>query len=195
MAVAALVVYAVWFVVAFVVRSVLQHRRTGDTGLRRPGTGRAERLAAAGFGIALLVGVAAPLADLAGLDPIALLDKPALRAVGLAVAVVGVALTLGAQLAMGDSWRVGVDPAERTALVTTGVFGVVRNPIFSAMAVTAAGLALMVPNAVALVGLAALVAALEVQVRLVEEPYLLAVHGQAYADYRRRVGRFVPKGR
>jgi SAM-dependent methyltransferase len=34
--------------------------------------------------------------------------------------------------------------------------------------------------------------ALEVQVRLVEEPYLLRTHGRAYAEYGARTGRFVP---
>jgi protein-S-isoprenylcysteine O-methyltransferase Ste14 len=42
------------------------------------------------------------------------------------------------------------------------------------------------------VALWALVVALEVQVRLVEEPYLLRTHGAHYAEYASRVGRFVP---
>jgi protein-S-isoprenylcysteine O-methyltransferase Ste14 len=45
---------------------------------------------------------------------------------------------------------------------------------------------------VALAGLAALWLALEIQVRLVEEPYLLRTHGDAYREYAARVGRFVP---
>ena len=36
------------------------------------------------------------------------------------------------------------------------------------------------------------VVALELQTRLVEEPYLRRVHGAAYEEYARRVGRFVP---
>lgn len=62
---------------------------------------------------------------------------------------------------MGASWRIGVDEDEDTTLVTGGRFGLVRNPIFTAMVLTAAGLALMVPNAVALTGLAMLVGAVE----------------------------------
>ena len=42
---------------------------------------------------------------------------------------------------MGESWRIGVDVQERTSLVTAGVFGLVRNPIFSAMCVASIGLA------------------------------------------------------
>ena len=105
---------------------------------------------------------------------------------------VGLAATLAAQLSMGSSWRVGVDTDERTDLVTEGPFAFVRNPIYSAMLPTTVGLALMVPSWVAFAGLAALFAALELQVRVVEEPYLLHVHGDRYGEYAARVGRFLP---
>ncbi len=116
------------------------------------------------------------------LDPIGAVDGPGAHALGLVLFGLGLAATLYAQLAMGESWRVGVDESERTALVTDGPFALVRNPIFAAMIPTSLGLALMVPNVVALAGFAALVLALEIQVRLVEEPYLRRVHGQAYAS-------------
>ena len=93
---------------------------------------------------------------------------------------------------MGPSWRIGVDEAERTELVTMGPFAVVRNPIFAAMLPAVLGVALLVPNAVALAGFVALFVALELQVRLVEEPYLLRAHGDRYAEYAARTGRFVP---
>ena len=53
-------------------------------------------------------------------------------------------------------------------------------------------MALMVPNVIALLGVVLLTVALELQVRVVEEPYLLRVHEQAYAAYAARTGRFVP---
>jgi protein-S-isoprenylcysteine O-methyltransferase Ste14 len=40
--------------------------------------------------------------------------------------------------------------------------------------------------------LIAVAASVQVQVRLVEEPYLLRVHGDAYRAYAARTGRFVP---
>ena len=158
----------------------------------RPDLGRragAEALAA----FALVLGVAAPVLALAEVvEPIDALDGTVGHVVGLVLAVGGIAATLYAQIAMGTSWRIGVDPAERTALVTTGPFAVVRNPIFAAMLPTALGLVLLVPSWVALLGLFGLVVALELQVRVVEEPYLRRTHGDAYAAYAGRVGRFVP---
>lgn len=105
---------------------------------------------------------------------------------------VGLFGTLAAQLTMGDSWRIGVNEHEKTRLVTGGPFAVVRNPIFTAMIPAILGLALLIPNIVALAGFVALVLAVEMQVRLVEEPYLLRTHGEDYSRYASRVGRFVP---
>ena len=190
----ALALYAAWAVLAFGVRTVVQVRRTGDTGFRGAGgaAGSAEWWARILFVGALAIGLAAPIATLAGLDRFGMLDGVVVTAIGIGVTVAGVVATLLVQLAMGDAWRIGVDPNERTTLVHSGPFAVVRNPIFTAMGVTALGLALVVPNAVALVGLVLLVIALELQVRRVEEPYLLATHGTAYREYAARVGRFVP---
>jgi len=193
MAYAALGTFLVWALLAFGWRTIVQLRRTGDSGLRlhaEPNT--PQWWAKIGFVVAIAVGLTAPIAAVAGLDDVDGLDSPVLHAAGLVVALVGVALTLGAQLAMGESWRIGVDPHEQTTLVTDGPFGLVRNPIYTAMLVTAIGLAMMIPNLVSIIGLAALVAALEVQVRLVEEPYLTTVHGDRYLAYARRVGRFMP---
>ncbi len=196
MAALALVLYAVLAAIAFGVRVALQVRRTGSTGLHglAADAGALEWIAG-GLFVAGLAAVAAALvlAAAGALAPVAALDGSIGHAVGIVLAVAGIGLTFGAQLAMGDSWRVGVDPGERTELVTSGPFELVRNPIYSAMLPTVLGLVLMVPSAVAIVGLLILVAGLELQVRLVEEPYLLRVHGEAYAAYAARVGRFVPR--
>jgi protein-S-isoprenylcysteine O-methyltransferase Ste14 len=61
------------------------------------------------------------------------------------------------------------------------------------MTVMVAGLTAMVPNWVQLLAVGCLVAAIQLQVRVVEEPYLGRTHGTAYVDYRARVGRFLPR--
>jgi protein-S-isoprenylcysteine O-methyltransferase Ste14 len=93
---------------------------------------------------------------------------------------------------VGASWRTTVDPTERPALVTTGPFRIVRNPVYAAVAVTVIGLALTVPNLVALVGVVAVIVGCQAQVQVIEEPYLRRVHGTAFAVYTTRVGRFLP---
>lgn len=189
----ALFLYVVFAAAAFGWRTWVQWRRTGDTGLRLSATpGSRQWWAKLGFIAALAAGIAAPIAGLAGLEPVDVLDRTSLRHIGAVVALLGIVLTVGAQWQMGASWRIGVDQTEHTTLVTNGVFAVVRNPIFTTMVVNAVGLTLLVANAVALAGLVALIAALEVQVRLVEEPYLRSVHGRQYEHYAATAGRFLP---
>jgi protein-S-isoprenylcysteine O-methyltransferase Ste14 len=194
MAVIALVLYLVYLVLCFGVRAVVLHRRTGDTGFRgisgRPGSDR--WWAGALFAIAIVVGFLGPVAGLIGVPSVHWLSYPAIQVAAAAVVVAGIALTAVTQFAMGDSWRVGVDANERTELVTRGPFAIVRNPIFSAMLITSAGLALMVPNVVAVAGWVALLLAVQLQVRVVEEPYLLQAHTDHYPAYAARTGRFVP---
>jgi protein-S-isoprenylcysteine O-methyltransferase Ste14 len=195
MAALALALFVLYAALAFGLRMVLQRRRSGSTGFKgvsdRPGS--LEWTGGVLFAAALALLLGAPALQLAGLiDPIAFLDGRLWRVLGLVLFGIGLAATMLSQAAMGASWRIGVDEAEETTLVTGGPFAVVRNPIFSAMFASSLGLVLLVPNALALAGFAALVAAVELQVRFVEEPFLIRAHGGRYLEYASRVGRFAP---
>src|SRR4030095_10295422 len=98
------------------------------------------------------------------LSPWPALDGPIVHAAGMVLCAVGIASTLWAQLAMGNSWRVGVDASERTALVASGPFGLVRNPIYTSMLLGMAGVALLVPKWMGAVAMAPLPHALTLAV-------------------------------
>ena len=192
----ALVLFAVYFALAFGMRSAIQKIRTGSTGFRgiSGSPGSIEWTGGVLFVVAIVLGVLAPVLDLAGvLDPIGALNGDYGHAAGYGLFLGGLLTTLVAQFAMGESWRIGVDETERTELVTDGPFAAVRNPIFAGMIPVSIGLALLVPNFVSLLAVIALVVALEIQTRLIEEPYLLRTHGADYRDYAARVGRFFPR--
>lgn len=189
----ALTVYLIGLALTFGVRTLQHHRRTGDPGIRRiaSDSSKAGRLGVWLFAGALILGAAGPFLSL--LVPASTIAMPRWAWwLGLGLAVIGLALVLAAQQAMGDSWRIGVDPSERTGLVTTGAFAAVRNPIFSTMVLAMAGVLVMTPNAISAAALMALIAGMELQVRAVEEPYLLKAHGPDFLAYAARVGRFVP---
>jgi protein-S-isoprenylcysteine O-methyltransferase Ste14 len=192
MATVALVLYAFALVVLFGVRTWLHARRTGSAGFHGiSGTPRqAQWWGGVLFVAAMILGLAGPLLATLGVAPAAAPDL--VQGGGLVLALAGFAATLAGQSGMGASWRIGVDSTERTELVTSGVFALVRNPIFTAMIAAQIGVLLMVPNWVSAAAVLALVAAVELQVRGAEEPYLATVHGQAYSSYAARVGRFVP---
>jgi protein-S-isoprenylcysteine O-methyltransferase Ste14 len=189
----ALVLFAVFGVLGSGWRSWLQYRRTGSTGLRGIGRGSTELVAGAGLIVALIVAGLGPILQWANvIGPVDILNGVWVQVAGIVIATAGIAATVYAQLEMGDSWRIGVDKQETTTLVQTGVFGRVRNPIYTAVFTFGLGIALVTPNLVACAGFILLVASIELQVRRVEEPYLLKTHGDAYRAYTASVGRFIP---
>jgi protein-S-isoprenylcysteine O-methyltransferase Ste14 len=195
MPVVALALFALFGLLGFGWRSWLQLRRTGSTGFRGVSgrVGSAEWFAGVGFVVAIAAAVAAPVLQLTDvMSPLNILAANWIQLAGIVLAVAGIAATVYAQIDMGDSWRIGVDPTETTTLVRTGVFGLVRNPIFTATLIFGLGIALITPNVVAIAALVLLVVTIEIQVRVVEEPYLLTKHGDTYRDYTAGVGRFVP---
>ena len=195
MAVIALAIYIAFGALALGGRLWMQWKRTGSTGYR--GVSRSLGMVGLAGGISFVVamvgGLVAPLLQLLRVvAPLRILNHGWVNCAGIALAACGLGATIYAQLDMGESWRVGIDTKENTALVRTGTFGVVRNPIFAAMIVFTLGQTLLAPNPVAIAVFVIFVAAVEVSVRSAEEPYLVRVHGDDYRDYTAKVGRFVP---
>jgi protein-S-isoprenylcysteine O-methyltransferase Ste14 len=191
----ALGVYLLFAAVAFGWRTWRQYRTTGDHGFRGLSgrTGSLEWCGGLLLSAAMVLAALAPLAQAAGFLPaIHVLESRRTGRLGLGLALTGFALTVAAQLQMRASWRIGVDEGERTQLVTGGPFAVVRNPIFSGMLLVLAGMVMMAPTVPALLAFVFAAAGIEIQVRRVEEPYLIRVHGEPFQAYARRVGRFVP---
>ncbi len=191
---------AFWLYVAFILvtvgwRSWLQRKRTGDHGFRRfsAQVGSVEWFAgiliAAGF-VANFLSPVLVLADV--LDTAQSIAQTPAYILGLLLITSGFALTFVAQIQMSASWRIGVDPTETTALVTHGVFGVVRNPIYAGLLLFALGVVMLVPNLCSFLGLLSATVGLELHVRKVEEPFLRSRHGRGYRAYTSRVGRFLP---
>jgi protein-S-isoprenylcysteine O-methyltransferase Ste14 len=134
----------------------------------------------------------AVIAGVAGVVESAVADNSWVGVAGGVLSVAGIALVLKAQGDMGTSWRIGVDQDERTELVTGGLFRWSRNPIFLGMLIFWLGIVAMVPNPLALAALVLALVGIKVQVRFVEEPYLLRNHGDSYREYAARTGRIVP---
>jgi len=185
---------AAYLALAFGVRVAVALRQTGSTGISSLGSAPAIELVGGGlFAVGVLLGGINPLlAVLDVVEPAKGLDETWAHVAGFALCAIGIAGTFAAQMAMGASWRIGVDPEERTELVTGGVFQLCRNPIYTFMIIAWAGFALLVPTLIVAVAGALLIVGLEIQVRLVEEPHLIRTHGQPYAAYARGVGRFLP---
>lgn len=148
--------------------------------------GRVFRIVTAAVGILALVWMITPHAP-AALGPLPLGNGA--RLLGLGLLLAATVWIAAAQVQMGRSWRIGVDPAP-TALVTAGLFRISRNPVFVGMLGLLAGLFLVLPTAPTLALLAVGLVAFPVQVRL-EEEHLLRLHGDMYECYRAGVRRWL----
>ncbi|MFI9402102.1 methyltransferase family protein [Nocardia sp. NPDC052316] len=193
MALMSLVLIGVWLTIVVWLRGAVQFRRTGGAEIRfRDQAGTAQWWAKVAGILGFLTLIAAPIAELLGLQPFSVLARAAVGGTGVGLVVLGISLTAAAQAAMGTAWRADVNPHARTTLVTDGPFRWVRHPVLTGVATTFVGLALMTPNPVALAALAIMLVCLQIQTRLVEEPYLLRVLSKDYAAYAARTGRFIP---
>ena len=109
-----------------------------------------------------------------------------------AVAAVVLAATWVCWKRMGKSWRMGIDPGERTGLVVTGPYAYVRHPIYALSSLLMVTTAITLPSP-AMIAVAVIhLAFLQWEARR-EEAFMVSVHGAGYREYRDRVGRFLPR--
>jgi protein-S-isoprenylcysteine O-methyltransferase Ste14 len=112
--------------------------------------------------------------------------------ISVGAAAVAFAITWVCWVKMGTSWRMGIDPNERTTLVFNGPYAYVRHPIYGLSQVLMLAALAALPSAAMLIVAVLHLFFLQWEVRR-EDKYLVALHGPAYADYMRRVGRFIPR--
>lgn len=122
--------------------------------------------------------------------PFTMLEQPLVRLIGVIVAGVGLVLGALAQHQMGASWRIGIDHETQTDFVQHGLFAVARHPIYLAFTGVGAGLFLAMPSALTAAALAVMIVTLGIQARL-EEAFMHARHGDAYATYLKTTRRWL----
>jgi protein-S-isoprenylcysteine O-methyltransferase Ste14 len=109
--------------------------------------------------------------------------------------LVGVACllaTIGCWARMGKNWRIGVASDQGTELVTDGLYARIRHPIY-AFSVLLMLCSVVVLPTIPMIGIAIVHAALMILKARHEERFLLSTHGERYANYCRRTGRFFPR--
>lgn len=117
---------------------------------------------------------------------------PAVRMLGVALAVLGDLVFAAAVWTMRDSWRAGIPQNDKTELVSTGIYRWSRNPAFLGFDLVYIGILLMFFNWILCVFTVLPMVMLHLQI-LQEEKYLPSVFGEAYLAYRRKVGRYLWK--
>jgi protein-S-isoprenylcysteine O-methyltransferase Ste14 len=85
------------------------------------------------------------------------------------------------------------EPNPALGLQRTGVYAVIRHPMYTGLLLSAFGLAILLQKPLAIVGATALTAFFNLKAR--EEERRLQRNYPEYADYQRATGRFLPRWR
>lgn len=115
-----------------------------------------------------------------------------MRIAAAGVAVVCLLLSIRCWRHMGRDWRMGIDPEFEGRLIMNGPFAKVRHPIYALSVALMLCSVVVIPTRIMLVIAAVHITLMYLKARN-EEVFLLEKHGQAYSEYCRRTGRFLPR--
>lgn len=113
-----------------------------------------------------------------------------LRWVFALLAVGCLVLTIDCWRRMGRNWRMDISD-RNTALVTEGLFARIRHPIYAFSIAMMVATAVVLPSVPMLAVAVVHIVLMNIKARS-EEAHLARLHGEAYARYVERTGRFFP---
>ncbi len=186
----------IYFILVFVVRSVLFWKKTGINPLTFNKTDDAH-----GFNGKVFTAISVIELIVVGLYafkndwyeyllPFWYLENPVLQKIGWGFLILSLIVVWIAQTQMANSWRIGIDENNRTNLVTNGLFSISRNPIFLGIMMANIGLFLVIPNAFTLLIISLSTISINTQIRL-EEEFLKREFGNDYVNYTIKVRRWI----
>ena len=173
-------------------------------GMRRiPNRPALDRKAIEREGRGLFLGRTAVLLFLAAILVLYALDSPWLNAfaislpgwlrwAGLGLGLVGLGLWTWTQAELGKEYSPQLQLRDQHRLVTSGPYAQIRHPMYTAMFCMGIAFALVTANWCFVLFAVAMIAGFIVRAPR-EEQMMLAAFGDAYKDYMRRTGRFLPK--
>jgi len=119
-----------------------------------------------------------------------LLDNIILKYTGMLFMLVGYLIFIFSLFSFGKSWRIGIDNDKPGNLVTTGMFSITRNPLFIFLDLYFIGTALINTNLFFIFIGIIFIAGIHYQI-LQEEIFLQKHYGKEYAEYKKRVRRYI----
>ncbi|MBT4905707.1 MAG: isoprenylcysteine carboxylmethyltransferase family protein [Rhodospirillaceae bacterium] len=125
------------------------------------------------------------------LVPVRMLSREIQLTVGVPIVVLSIVLVL---MSAWELWRAGTSPLHErptTRVISRGLFGMSRNPIYVAMTLGCIGVAITADRVWVLAATAVAVLVIDRMVIRREEVFLTAKFGDEYLAYKARVRRWV----
>ena len=191
-----LIYFIVYFLLVFVIRSVMLWRKTGINPLTFDKKDDAHGFNGKIFKIIslielIIVGIYAFKNEwYKYLLPFWYLENPTSQKIGWSLLIISLVWVWVSQSQMAVSWRIGIDQKNKSELVTKGLFSISRNPIFFGIMIANVGLFLVIPNAFTLLIISLSSLSINTQIRL-EEAFLKREFGEKYIKYCKKVRRWI----
>ena len=112
------------------------------------------------------------------------------KIIGQIIISLGLILDLWGTVALGVNFRIEL-PKEKTKLITTGIYRLMRNPIVMGVFLLVFGSFLIIPDLFSFIFLVANIITFDSKVRD-EEKFLIKRFGEEFEGYSRKVGRYLP---
>jgi protein-S-isoprenylcysteine O-methyltransferase len=116
---------------------------------------------------------------------------PLLQAIGVALTFLGLLIAIVARYTIGRNWSGSIDIKKGHELITTGIYGYVRHPIYSGVFLMALGAVLVLQSIICLL-LLILITIFFVFKYKQEEKFLEKYFPQEYPVYKKRVKAIIP---
>jgi len=170
----------------FVMKNIILRQKTGK---QIRGKNREATISIAFF--VLFIGVATGISFLKQpYGGVQLLNSFLAMTLGLALLFLNLIVSGAALINLKDSWRVGVLEDQKTELISTGIYRFTRNPYFVSYFLMFAAYTIILQNLI-LFGLSIVGFLFVHNMIMKEEKFLYSVHGDAYAQYKMRVPRYI----
>ena len=154
------------------------------------GSGKSGAVRNVEYGV-LFASILTPVAELVSIFSDSSMLPSFFRGLGVCLGAVGVSFFVAAVITMRDSWRAGVAETDQTDLVTGGIFSVSRNPAFLGFYLHYVGILLTFFHPVLLIVTLFAMWMFHLQITKVEEPFLHNAFGDDYANYAKKVCRYL----
>ena len=110
--------------------------------------------------------------------------------IGMVIITIGMIIEIIGILELGLNFRIEL-PKEKTELMTSGIYRLMRNPIAFSLYLSLFGIFLISSNVFTLVILILNIITFNAKVKC-EENYLQEQFGEIYIEYKKKVGRYLP---
>jgi len=178
----------IFFILAFAIKNIKTYLST-KTSIR----GKSKKLTSSiliSTVVYILISLRLTILEPDWILEIDLLEYALIKTIGIVIVSIGFILGILALIAMKNSWRVGIKYNQKTALVTSGIYSISRNPYFLSYDILIFGYILIFPSIILLFFYLILVIVFHKMI-LEEENYLQSVHNNEYLKYKNKVNRYL----